>query len=163
MGRSRGFCYFSSDAHPALVHSLGYVAPLAARDRSSDSARPELSRSHWAAHGGSTADVPVFCRANGEARRARHHEVGIFRGEIVKHLPVSRAKVLVIHHGGREENETGASPHARNATSPVSKPYIMAFGSLSAHKNLGRLVAAFNSIASLVPHSSRSSVTRRRS
>ena len=34
----------------------------------------------------------------------------------------------------------------------MSTPYIMAFGSLSAHKNLGRLVAAF-SIASLVPHS----------
>ena len=141
-------------AHPALVHSLGYVAPLAARG-------PHVVTVHdlnYLGHAGRR--TPAGRRAfrffvEQTVKRAAHViTISEFsRGEIAKHLPVSPDKVSVIHHGGRTENEAGGGAQAGNATPPVSTPYIMAFGSLSAHKNLGRLVAAFNSIASIVPHS----------
>ena len=141
-------------AHPALVHSLGYVAPLAARG-------PHVVSVHdvnYLGHTGRRTAVGRrafrFFVEQTVRRAARVITISEFsRGEIVKHLPVSPEKVSVIHLAGREENNDDARSGPSKVAPPISTPYVMAFGSLSAHKNLGRLVAAFNSIASVIPHS----------
>jgi glycosyltransferase involved in cell wall biosynthesis len=141
-------------AHPALVHSLGYVAPLAAKG-------PHVVSVHDLNYLGHTGRRTAVGRrafrffVEQTVKRAAHViTISEFsRGEIVKHLPVSPEKVSVIHLAGREENGNPAASRAEAVKAPVSGPYIMAFGSLSAHKNLGRLAAAFNSIADTIPHS----------
>src|SRR4030095_11087285 len=76
-----------------------------------------------------------------------------WRDEIVKHMRVKPEKVTVVHSAGRE-----ASPGRRNGAAKsevvrnISRPYIMAFSALSAHKNIPRLIKAFGKIASIVPH-----------
>jgi glycosyltransferase involved in cell wall biosynthesis len=140
--------------HPALVHSLGYVAPLAARG-------PHVVSVHDVNYLGHTGRRTAAGRrafrffVEQTARRAAHViTISEFsRSEIVKHLAVDEDKVSVIHLAGREENNDGSRGESRTVAPRVSSPYIMAFGSLSAHKNLGRLVAAFNRISALVPHS----------
>ena len=141
-------------ANPALVHSLGYVAPLAAKG-------PHVVSVHDLNYLGHTGRRTAAGRrafrffVEQSVKRAAHViTISEFsRGEIMKHLPVSPSKVSVIHLAGREENENEPRGGPQKVAAPLSAPYIMAFGSLSAHKNLGRLVAAFNSIASLIPHS----------
>jgi glycosyltransferase involved in cell wall biosynthesis len=141
-------------AHPALVHSLGYVAPLAAKGPHVVSVHNLNYLGHTGRRTGAGRRAFRFFVEQTVKRAAHVITISEFsRGEFVKHLPVSADKVSVIHFAGREEDEGAAPGQARAVKPPVSGPYIMAFGSLSAHKNLGRLVAGFNSIASLVPHS----------
>ena len=76
------------------------------------------------------------------------------RGEIVRNLAVDEKKVSVIHEAGHEANMMGsAMTTSRSIHSPLPTPYIMAFSSLSAHKNIARLIAAFGTISHKVPHS----------
>ena len=143
-----------SRAKPALVHSLGYVAPLAAKG-------PHVVSVHDLNYLGHTGRRTAAGRrafrffVEQTVKRAAHViTISEFsRGEIMKHLPVRPDKVSVIHLAGREENGEVARGGTEKAATPISSPYIMAFGSLSAHKNLGRLVAAFNTIAGTIPHS----------
>ncbi len=141
-------------ADPALVHSLGYVAPLAAKG-------PHVVSVHDLNYLGHTGRRTAAGRrafrffVEQTVKRAAHViTISEFsRSEILKHLPVRPDQVSVIHLAGREENEEAERGAQKKVAAPVSTPYIMAFGSLSAHKNLGRLVAAFNSIADTIPHS----------
>lgn len=76
------------------------------------------------------------------------------RGEIIRHLHVSREKVSVVYLAGRDHYGDAPLPPARpEIVRNVSRPYILAFSSLSAHKNVSRLIAAFARISSAVPHS----------
>jgi glycosyltransferase involved in cell wall biosynthesis len=72
------------------------------------------------------------------------------RREIIKHLHVDGGEGHGYSSRGREN---GSEPAGREMPRGIPTPYIMAFSSLSAHKNLPRLVAAFRQIANLVPHS----------
>lgn len=140
---------------PDLVHSLGYVAPLAARG-------PHVVSVHdlnYLGHRGrrTAAGRRAFRFFVEQTVKRADHIITISdfsRGEIVKNLAVDEKKISVIHLAGRETNGTqSAMTTASSIHSPLPTPYIMAFSSLSAHKNIARLVAAFGTISHLVPHS----------
>jgi glycosyltransferase involved in cell wall biosynthesis len=139
-------------ARPDVIHSLGYVIPLAARGPQVVTVHDVnyLGHKGWRTGVGRTA-FRFF--AERTVRRAdRIIAVSRFsRDEIVRHMRVSPDKVTVVHSAGREPH-----PRIRHASSEVvrniTRPYIMAFSALSAHKNIPRLISAFARISSVVPH-----------
>lgn len=140
---------------PDLVHSLGYVSPLAARC-------PQVVTVHdvnYLGHKGRRTAVGrrafQFFVERTVKRANRVITISEFsRGEIIRHLHVPREKVSVVYLAGRDHNGDAPFPPARpEIVRSVSRPYILAFSSLSAHKNVSRLIAAFSRISSAVPHS----------
>lgn len=139
-----------------LVHSLGYVGPIA-------SGSPQVVSVHdvnYIGHRGRR--TPVGRRAfrffvEKTVKRA-NHVITISRfskGEIMTHLGVSDEKVSVIYCAAREATPAAAASGAQYSelVKNVTQPFMVAFSSLSAHKNIGRLIAAFARISSQVPHS----------
>jgi len=138
---------------PDLLHSLGYVAPLAASGPQVVTV-PDLN---YIGHQGrrTAAGRRILRFFVEQAVRRADHVITISefsRWEIIRNLNVAEDKVTVTHLAGRETS-ANEGPQVREAVSTISTPYIMAFSSLSAHKNLPRLVAAFRKIAGVVPHS----------
>jgi glycosyltransferase involved in cell wall biosynthesis len=137
---------------PDLVHSLGYVIPLAASG-------PQVVTVHdvnYLGHKGWRTGVGRaafrFFAERTVKRADRIIAVSKFsRDEIVRHMKVPSDKIEVIHSAGRD-----AVPRARHAKTElvrnISRPYLMAFSALSAHKNIPRLISAFHKISSIVPH-----------
>lgn len=140
---------------PDLVHSLGYVGPLAARC-------PQVVTVHdvnYLGHKGRRTAIGrrafQFFVERTVKRADRVITISEFsRSEIVKHMRVSPDKVTVVHLAGREpaDEPLSDSPPSEVVRS-IGRPYVMAFSSLSAHKNIPRLVSAFARISSAVPHS----------
>ena len=138
---------------PALIHSLGYVSPLAARG-------PQVVSVHDVNYLGHTGRRTAIGRrafqffVERTVKRAdKVITISEFsRGEIIRHMKVPGEKVTVIHLAGREVNGAAVSAPPSELQRNISRPYIMAFSSLSAHKNIGRLVAAFRKISQSVPH-----------
>lgn len=67
--------------------------------------------------------------------------------ELVRLVGVEPRRITVVHEGVDAawfEDEPGPSPHAR--------PYLLFVGNVKPHKNLVRLVQAFEALASDVPH-----------
>jgi glycosyltransferase involved in cell wall biosynthesis len=139
---------------PDLVHSLGYVAPLAARG-------PHVVTVHdlnYLGHRGRRTAVGrrAFRFFVEQTVKRADHIITISnfsRSEIVKHLAVDEEKISVIYEAGHELNVAGSAMTPPSIHSPLPTPYVMAFSSLSAHKNIARLVAAFGSVSHVVPHS----------
>ncbi|MDO8502312.1 MAG: glycosyltransferase family 1 protein [Gemmatimonadaceae bacterium] len=139
---------------PDVIHSLGYVAPLAARG-------PQVVTVHdvnYLGHKGRRTAIGrrafQFFVEKAVNRANRVITISEFsRGEIIRHMGVPEDKVTVIHCAGRE---VGAMPAragvAVDVVRNISRPYILAFSSLSAHKNIRGLIAAFARISSSVPH-----------
>ena len=141
--------------NPDLVHSLGYVGPIA-------SGTPQVVSVHdvnYLGHRGRR--TPVGRRAfqffvEKTVKRASHViTVSNFsRGEVIRHLGVPPEKVSVVYHAAREAVLTDASVTTESeVVRNITQPFIIAFSSLSAHKNIARLIAAFAKISSEVPHS----------
>ncbi|MEO5579572.1 MAG: glycosyltransferase family 1 protein [Gemmatimonadaceae bacterium] len=142
-------------ASPDLVHNLGYVGPLAARC-------PQVVTVHdlnYLGHTGRRSAVGRrafrFFVESSVWRADRVITISRFsRDEIVKHLHIAPEKVSVIHLGGQEEMDE--IPVQRSETSKtvrsIGRPFVLAFSSLSAHKNIPRLISAFARISSEVPH-----------
>lgn len=141
---------------PDLVHSLGYVGPIA-------SGRPQVVSVHDVNYlGHSGRQTPVGRRAfqffvEKTVERASHViTISRFsRGEIMRHLGVPPEKVSVVYCAAREANtaSTGLPEQSVEALRRITQPFMIAFSSLSAHKNIARLIAAFARISSEVPHS----------
>lgn len=141
---------------PDLVHSLGYVGPIA-------SGRPQVVSVHDVNYlGHSGRRTPVGRRAfqffvEKTVERASHViTISRFsRSEIMRHLGVPPEKVSVIYCAAKEDTtlSTGLSQQVVETLRDITQPYMIAFSSLSAHKNIARLIAAFASISSEVPHS----------
>ena len=141
-------------AKPDLIHSLGYVIPLAASG-------PQVVTVHdvnYLGHKGWRTGVGRaafrFFAERAVRRADRVIAVSRFsRDEIVKHMKVAPAKISVIHSAGKEapRQKNGASA-TNDVVRSIGSPYIMAFSALSAHKNIPRLIAAFNRVSSVVPH-----------
>jgi glycosyltransferase involved in cell wall biosynthesis len=75
------------------------------------------------------------------------------RREIIGNLSVAQDKVTVTHLAGRKaDGSVARAEQIPQGRARVAEAYVMAFSSLSAHKNLARLVAAFRKIADVVPH-----------
>jgi glycosyltransferase involved in cell wall biosynthesis len=137
---------------PDLVHSLGYVSPLAGPGPQVVTV-PDLNYiRHQGRHTAAGRRVLRFF-VEQTVKRADHViTISEFsRDEIVKNLDVAEDKVTVTHLAGRESSN--GAPAAHEDPPSIAAPYIMAFSSLSAHKNLPRLVAAFQKIVDVVPHS----------
>ena len=140
-----------------LLHSLGYVGPLFPPC-------PQVVTIHdvnfLAIPGTMTSTrqkalgtlVPLTAR-----RSARIVAVSEFtKKQIEQHLHISPDRISVTHEGPRER---AAAPDSASgswcdiaARHGISPPYLLAFDSLSAHKNIGRLLRAFASIRAQVPH-----------
>jgi glycosyltransferase involved in cell wall biosynthesis len=83
------------------------------------------------------------------ARRA-HSIVCVSRytaNELVRLAGVDSRKITVIHSGPGAEWSAGPAPR------PIDRPYMLFVGNVKPHKNLVRLLAAFESIVDRVPHS----------
>ncbi|HUQ47302.1 MAG TPA: glycosyltransferase family 1 protein [Gemmatimonadaceae bacterium] len=142
--------------NPDLVHSLGYVGPLASR-------KPQVVSVHDVNYlGHSGRRTPVGRRAfqffvEKTVERASHVITisNFSRGEIMKHLGVPPEKVSVVYCAAREQASIGLSSPQQESevVRNLSQPFMIAFSSLSAHKNIARLIAAFARISSDVPHS----------
>lgn len=143
-------------ANPDLVHSLGYVGPIA-------SSKPQVVSVHDVNYlGHSGRRTPVGRRAfqffvEKTVKRASHViTISKFsKREIMTHLGVPDEKVSVIYCAAREATPAAAASEAQDSevVKNVTQPFMVAFSSLSAHKNIGRLIAAFAKISSQVPHS----------
>lgn len=143
-------------ASPDLVHNLGYVGPLAAHCPQVVTV-PDLN---YLGHKGRRSAVGRrafrFFVESSVWRADRVITISRFsRDEIVRHLHVTSEKVTVVHLAGREmpERSAGERVEISEAVRNVARPFVMAFSSLSAHKNIPRLIAAFARISGEVPHS----------
>lgn len=67
--------------------------------------------------------------------------------ELVTHAGIDPGRIRVIHSGiGAEWRETAP------AERPVAGPYLLFVGNVKPHKNLGRLLQAFGTLAGRIPH-----------
>jgi glycosyltransferase involved in cell wall biosynthesis len=137
-----------------VVHSLGYVIPLAARG-------PQVVTVHdvnYLGHKGWRTGVGRrafrFFAEKTVKRADRIIAVSRFsRDEIVRHMRVPTDKVTVVHSAGRDAQTLRTGPRlASDVVRALPRPYIMAFSALSAHKNIPRLISAFARISGSVPH-----------
>ena len=143
-------------AKPDLVHNMGYVGPLAARC-------PQVVTVHdlnYLGHQGRRTALGrrafQFFVETSIWRADRVITISKFsRDEIVRHLHVRPEKITVVHSAGREpaDVQPGESVEISEAVRSVARPFVMAFSSLSAHKNIPRLISAFARISGEIPHS----------
>lgn len=141
--------------NPDLVHSLGYVGPIASH-------LPQIVSVHDVNYlGHSGRRTPVGRRAfqffvEKTVAKARHVITisNFSRGEIMRHLGVPPEKVSVVYCAAREQSGVPVNTSIDGDVAlGVSQPFMIAFSSLSAHKNIARLIEAFASISSDVSHS----------
>jgi len=138
---------------PDLVHSLGYVAPLAARGPHVVSIHDLNYLGHQGRRTAAGRRAFGFFVEQTVRRASQVITISEFsRGEIIRNLDVDEDKVSVIHLAGKETNGTRSTSRP-SIHSTLPTPYVMAFSSLSAHKNIARLIAAFGMISHRVPHS----------
>ena len=137
-----------------VVHSLGYVAPLAARSRQIVSVHDLNFLSH---EGWGTAQGRRILRffVERSVRRADHViTISEFsRDGLVRLLGVPREKVSVTYLAAAQHLENDPTSVPSDYDPADGAPYILAFSALPSHKNIARLVAAFEQIQDLVPHS----------
>jgi len=137
-----------------LLHSLAYVGPLIA-------GCPHVVTIHDVNFAALRDSMPAGRRrwlrlmVGGVARTARHViAVSEFsRSEILKHLGATPERVSVVH----EAVETAVPADEPSwedlaAAHGVRKPYVLAFSSRSAHKNLPRLIESFAAAVTDLPH-----------
>ncbi|HEY8164953.1 MAG TPA: glycosyltransferase family 1 protein [Gemmatimonadaceae bacterium] len=139
---------------PDLVHSLGYVVPLAASAPQVVSV-PDLN---FLGHQG--WGTPLGRRLHGffvqRSVNKADHVITISdfsRGEIVRRLGVPEEKVTVVSLAAGGRTDARAVRQSQVGTVDIDTPYILAFSALTGHKNIARLVSAFKKISTEVPHS----------
>jgi glycosyltransferase involved in cell wall biosynthesis len=139
---------------PDLLHSLGYVGPLAAPC-------PHVVTIHdvnFLGHKGRRTAVGrrafrFFVERTAASAKRIITDSNFSGGEIVSHMNVPEHKIAVIHLAGRDipvQPPGGAAGSAIAAG--IGRPYVLAFSSLSAHKNIPNLISAFARISGSVPH-----------
>ena len=139
---------------PDVVHSLGYVGPIA-------SGRPQVVSVHdvnYLGHSGRRTPIGRRAFQFFVERTVKHanHVITISRfsrGEIVRHLGVPEEKISVIYCAAREPRPGETRLPGSEVTRNVSQPFMIAFSSLSAHKNIARLIEAFARVSGELPHS----------
>jgi glycosyltransferase involved in cell wall biosynthesis len=139
---------------PDLLHSLGYVVPLVARGPQVVTVHDVNYLGHKGWRTGIGRNAFRFFAERTVKRADRIIAVSEFsRQEIVKHMDVRADKVVVVHSAGRDAvKRNGALSAESDLVRAMTRPYIMAFSALSAHKNIGRLIEAFGRISHSVTH-----------
>jgi len=135
-----------------LVHSLGFVVPLAARSRQIVTVHDLNFLSDLGWHTTQGRRILRFF-VERSVRRADHIiTVSEFsRTGLISKLGVPPQKVTVTHSAGARHLQ---DPGARSDYDPAAgMPYILALSGLPMHKNIARLVSAFEQIQDVVPHS----------
>lgn len=138
-----------------LVHSLGYVGPIAARcphivtihDVNYVAQRDTM---HW----GKRLVLGFFVRLT--ARRADHVlTVSKFsKAQLITYIPgIDAQRITVTPGAATHAPRAGSEPDVGAEQNGLRCPFVLAFGSLSAHKNIPRLIEAFGRVASSIPHS----------
>jgi len=137
-----------------LVHSLGYVAPLAARSRQIVSVHDLNFLSHDGWGSPQTRRILRFF-VERSVRRAEHVITmsEFSRSGLVNTLGVPPGKVSVTHEAAARHLSNADQAGASDYDPASGKPYILAFSALPRHKNIARLILAFEQIQHLVPHS----------
>lgn len=139
---------------PDIVHSLGYVGPLAASGRQVVTVHDLNFLGHRGRHSALDRRAFGWFVQRTVMRADRVIAVSEFsRSEIIKHMHVPADKITVVHQAGNDaftSDSVDAPPS--ELVQNVSRPYILAFSALSAHKNVNRLLAAFDRVSSFVPH-----------
>lgn len=142
-----------------VLHSLGYLGPVAF-------APPQVVTIHDLVYVGfgefmsSTRRrvLRFFVRATARRSRRVIAVSQASKDQIVADIGLDPARVVVVHEAGRVATPAAAPPDAGSpdAGSPaatvldrfaLTTPYVVAFSSLSASKNMARLVDAFARIA----------------
>lgn len=138
-----------------LVHSLGYVGPLRTPCATVVTV-PDLNfvTLRHTLPSGKRAVLQFFsthaaCRAN--------HVITISdfsKGEISRFMKLSRDKITVTHLGPSQEKYTDSSENGAELCRRygLKKPYIVAFGGGTIHKNIPRLIQAFSTVKEKFPH-----------
>lgn len=139
-----------------VLHSLGYVGPIAAPC-------PSIVTVHDTIYWRLREDLPairrmVVTRLCQVAVRAAQRVIAVSdfaKREIVNTMRVRPSKITVIHEGVEHAHclaETEKWEDVQRSYD-ISEPYVVAFGSGELkHKNLLRLVRAFSSACSDLPH-----------
>ena len=133
-----------------IVHSLGYVGPFWTHC-------PHVVTIHDVNYRDPLVEMSGFKRrvlstfVGGAATRANHILTmsEFSKSQIVRLLGVSPEKVTTAHLAPKRES---AIPQHLRRTCHAPRPYIIAFGGSTPHKNIPRLVAAFAEIANRIPH-----------
>ncbi len=137
-----------------VLHSLGYVCPLRSPCPSIVTIHDLNYLTPW--HGMSRAkrlSLGWFVRQSARRADAVVTVSEFSKQEIKKHLGVPEQKITVTAEGPRDG--PALRPSSGKAVAEqygVGLPYLMAFGSASGNKNLGRLVRAFAQVCAEVPH-----------
>lgn len=137
-----------------LLHSLGYVCPL----RPPCPSLVTLHDLNYLAIPDSMTRVKRLLLGWFVAQSARHADhiltVSQFsKGQIQRYLHVPEVKITVTYEGPREPAPLhSGSWEDLTAQYGITQPYLMAFGSLSGHKNIDRLIRAFARIHTQIPH-----------
>jgi len=136
-----------------VVHSLGYVSPLRVPCAS-------VVSIHDALHVGypmSAARRALlgFFVTRSARRCDRVITVSEFsKREIVRHLGIPEEKITVTYEGPRDlPLESPIEWRDLQRRYGITKPFIVACSGVHSHKNMARLVVAFDSLAAEIPHS----------
>ena len=137
-----------------LLHSLGYVCPLHPPCRSVVTIYDLNYLTPWHGMGrGKRLFLGGFIRQSARHADAIVTASQFSKGEIERHLHIPASKITVIPGGPREQaTQPAGGQEGIAAQYGVTTPYLLAFGSLSGNKNIARLIRAFASIHSQVPH-----------
>lgn len=131
-----------------LLHSLGYVAPLKLPCPGVVTIHDMNTRGHGRSMG-LCKRLILACMVRRSARRSsRVITVSEFsKREIISHLRLAPEKVTVVHEAPLIADRPAPPPFQR-----VGKRYLLAFASLSPHKNIPALIRAFALLAPDIPH-----------
>jgi glycosyltransferase involved in cell wall biosynthesis len=137
-----------------IVHSLGFVVPLAARSRQIVTVHDLNFLSHLGWHTTQGRRILRFFVERSVSRADHVITISEFsRAGLISKLGVPPQKVTVIHSAAARHLEN-QHPAARTDYDPAGgMPYIVALSGLPMHKNIARLVSAFEQIQDVVPHS----------
>jgi glycosyltransferase involved in cell wall biosynthesis len=132
-----------------LLHSLGYVAPLRLPCPGVVTIHDMNTKGHGRSMGLCKRLLLAFLVQRSAHGSAHVITVSDFsKREIRAQLRLSPEKISAIHEAPLPGARPAAGPGSPNAPSP----YVLAFASLSPHKNIPRLIEAFALLAPSIPH-----------
>ena len=142
--------------HIDVVHSLGYVGPLAAPCSSVVSIHDlNYIALRNTMPGGRRIALGFFSI---QAARRANHVITISdfsKREICRTLRLDPGKVTVTHLGGLRNGASNSSENWMELTGRygIREPYVIAFGGGTPHKNIPRLIRSFALVKDAFPHS----------
>ena len=140
---------------PDVLHSLGYVGPLAARSPQVVSVHDLIYRGHQAMMTGRKQKALEFFVKQSVRRASRVITISEnSKREIAEDIGIDPSKITVTYLAAR----SAAAPSTSAQRGPVlsrcgiTAPYVLAFSSPNPVKNISRLIEAFAAACADLPH-----------